>query len=76
MVIYAFDDKFRGQIPDWYYQLGSFCKGVIYNHAIPNVYDYIVEKKVPLFTIETILTANIPGKNLELLHIDTEGYDF
>ena len=76
MVIYVFDEKFRGQIPDWYYQLGTFFKSVIYNHDIPNVDDYIVEKKVPLRTIKTIIENTLSGKNLHLLHIDTEGYDF
>ena len=76
MVIYVFDEKFRGQIPDWYYQLGTFYKQVIYIHDIPNVDDYIVEKKVPLRTIQTIIKNNLSGKNIELLHVDTEGYDF
>ena len=76
MIIYVFDEKFKGQIPDWYYQLGSFYKDVIYKHDIPNVDHYIIEKKVPLQTIQTIIEASPSGKNIELLHIDTEGYDF
>ena len=76
MIMYVFDEKFRGQIPDWCYQLGTFFKRVIYNHHIPNVDDYIVEKKVPLRTIKTIIETTLKGKNIHLLHIDTEGYDF
>ena len=76
MIIYVFNEKFRGKIPDWYYQLGSFYKDVIYHHDIPNVDDYIVEKKVPSQTIQTIIDTCYSGKNIELLHIDTEGYDF
>lgn len=75
-IIYVFDEKFKGQIPDWYFQLGSFYKDVIYHHDIPNVDDYIVEKKVPSQTIQTIIDTCFSGKNIELLHIDTEGYDF
>ena len=43
-IIYCINEKFRGQIPDWYYQLGSFVKEVIFKHNIPNIEEYPIEK--------------------------------
>lgn len=42
--IYVIDEKYRNILPDWYYQLGSFYREVLYHHEIPNVDNYIVSQ--------------------------------
>lgn len=72
---YSIDEQLRGQLPDWYFQLGSFYKNILYNHEIPNIEHYIKSIKVPVNTIQNILKEHKVEK-LDLIHIDTEGYDF
>ena len=50
-IIYCINEKFKGQIPDWYYQLGSFVKEVILKHNIPNIEEYLIEKQVSVLNI-------------------------
>lgn len=76
VIMYVFDEKYIGQIPDWYYQLGSFNKKVIYAHHLPNAEKFLTEKKVPFRTIKTIIGLHPHLENLDVLHIDTEGFDF
>ena len=72
---YSIDERLRGQLPDWYFQLGSFYKNILYNHEIPKIDQYIKSIKVPVNTIQYILKEHKVEK-LDLIHIDTEGYDF
>ena len=75
-IIYCINEKFRGQVPDWYYQLGSFVKEVILKHNIPNIEEYLVEKQVPVLTIQHIKETYLASDPIDFLHIDAEGYDF
>ena len=74
--IYCINEKFRGQVPDWYYQLGSFVKEVILKHNIQNIEDYLVENQVPVLTIQHIKETYLTLDSIDFLHIDAEGYDF
>ena len=74
--IYCISEKFRGQVPDWYYQLGSFVKEVILKHNIPNIEKYLVEKQVPVLAIQHIKETYLASDPIDFLHIDAEGYDF
>ena len=71
---YSIDDKYRGKLPDWYFQLGTFYKNVLYHHEIPDIDKYIKVIKVPVDTIENVLLDS-GIKSLDIVHIDTEGYD-
>ena len=72
---FSIDEKFRGKLPDWYFQLGTFYKDVLYHHEIPEIDTYIKVIKVPVNTVENILAAH-QIKSLDVIHIDTEGYDY
>lgn len=72
--MYSIDEKNRGVLPDWYFQLGSFYKDVLYHHQIPDIDSYIKLIEVPVSTIQKIINSHMKG-NIHLLHIDTEGYD-
>ena len=74
--IYCINEKFRGQVPDWYYQLGSFVKEVILKHNIPNIEEYLVEKQAPVLTIQQIKETYLASAPVDFLHIHAEGYDF
>ena len=73
---YAIDEKYMNKIPDWYYQLGTFNKNVLSNHGVPNLEEYMVEKQVPVKMLQEIIEENMICSNIDLLHIDAEGYDF
>lgn len=38
---FSIDEKYRGKLPDWYFQLGTFYKNVLYHHEIPDIDTYI-----------------------------------
>lgn len=60
----------------WYDQLGSFSKDHILKHFNNiNIEPYVVEEKVPCFTLMDILQKHFV-KEIDLLHIDTEGFDY
>jgi FkbM family methyltransferase len=64
-------------MPHWYNQLSSFSLKTIMSHrnTIPNIESLILEKKIQTKRISTILEKyNL--NFLDILHIDTEGYDF
>lgn len=61
----------------WYHALGSFKKDVVLKHDnyIPDIADRIVEIQVPCISFETLCSRhNI--KQLDIVQIDTEGYDY
>jgi len=64
-------------LPEWYTQLGSFNKDVILKHKpfIPNIENLIEEVTVKSLSFET-LRKLIRAKHVNLLHVDTEGYDY
>lgn len=67
------DDK----LPVFYDRLGSFVKDVLlyHKHAIPNIEDYIMVDQVKTLTFESLAKKH-KVKKLDVVAIDTEGYDF
>lgn len=63
--------------PDWLHQLASFDKAALMHNLnrIPDLESMIETKTVPTLTPAT-LVANYQIDRLDLLIIDTEGYDF
>jgi FkbM family methyltransferase len=63
--------------PEWYEQLGSFSKEVISSHrsSIPDFDNHLVVEQVKCITFNTLLNRYTPNQ-VNLLVIDTEGYDF
>ena len=66
-------------VPEWIDQLGSFDKGHILKHLyqfnLGFLKKYIVEDMVPCVSFSELCRRN-RVKKIDLLHIDTEGYDF
>lgn len=63
------------ELPVWYDQLGSFDKNNIVKHLDGILTPYILETEVQgLSLIELIKESNFD--QVDLLHIDTEGYDW
>ncbi len=68
-------NKHIANLPPWYDQLGSFNRDNLTNHLDGILAPYIVASNVNGITLDGLFTKNkIIG--LDLLHIDTEGYDF
>ena len=69
--------KSTESMPSWYNQLGSFKKDVILKSKehIPNIEELIVETKVDCITMPDLMLAH-QVSHIDLLLIDTEGYDF
>ena len=63
--------------PEWADQLGSFDRDVVMKHAIriPDLAARIEEMSVPCAPFGQLLSDHGITR-LDLLHIDTEGYDF
>ena len=62
-------------LPDWYDQLGSFYKGNILKHLDGVLEPFLEGTLVSGMTLETLFNKN-NIKEITLLHIDTEGYDW
>ena len=64
-------------LPSWYTQLGSFSRQTVLAHAdrIPDIEDRIVCTPVPCMTFDALCQKHSVGQ-IDLIHIDTEGYDF
>ena len=64
-------------LPRWYEQLGSFNKEVVMKHreSIPSFDNLLVEDTVNSITFDDLLQKHSLPK-VDLIHIDTEGYDF
>lgn len=73
--LFVIDSRHRGTVPDWYFQLNTFERSVLYHHDIPNIDDYISEIEVDVLSLDELLLRN-RIVSLDLLHIDTEGFDF
>lgn len=74
--IYYLKEQKTG-LPWWHNQLGSFYKKNVLKHKdkIKNIKNYLIKEKVKCVTINDILKKNKVDK-IDLLHIDTEGYDY
>jgi FkbM family methyltransferase len=73
--LFVIDSKHKGSVPEWYFQLNTFERSVLYHHDIPNIDDYISEIEVDVLSLDELLLRHRIG-SLDLLHIDTEGFDF
>lgn len=64
-------------LPKWCGGLGTFNLDVLLTHkwAIPNLEDYIVTTKVNCISFESLLAKHEVAR-IDLLLIDTEGYDY
>jgi FkbM family methyltransferase len=64
-------------VPAWYDQIGSFSRETILKHAgdIPGLEGRIVTARVPCLTFQSLCDKHGVGQ-IDLLYIDTEGYDF
>ena len=64
-------------LPKWTQGLASFDKSVIVKHQVDNhdISDFIVEDTVKCITFKELLKNNSTDQ-VDLLQIDTEGYDF
>jgi FkbM family methyltransferase len=71
------DNYEREGLPFWYDQLGSFKKEVILGHAhtIPDIAKRLVTSEVSCITFDALCQRN-GVEHIDLLHTDTEGYDF
>lgn len=66
-----------GKLPAWYDELGSFNKDVVFRHIgqIPDLEDRLLCTSVPCVTFTDLCRRN-NIEALDLIHMDTEGYDF
>lgn len=63
------------KLPYWYDQLGSFDRNHIVKHLEGILEPYIVEADFETMSMQEVFDSN--GVNeIDLLHIDTEGFDF
>jgi FkbM family methyltransferase len=62
-------------LPFWYDQLGSFNRNHIIEHLDGILEPYIVTESIETFPLQDILDKN-GVKDIDVLHIDTEGHDY
>lgn len=64
-------------LPEWCNGLGTFNLDVLLTHkwAIPNLEDYVVKETVECLSLDSLL-KKYAVDNVDLLLIDTEGYDY
>jgi FkbM family methyltransferase len=64
-------------LPEWHKGLASFDRNTILSHAteIPDIESYIVEEMVEAVSVRTLLARHHVA-DIDLLLIDTEGYDY
>ena len=67
----------RAGLPDWYDALGSFSRESVMSHApqIPDIERRLVTIDVPTITFDSLL-AKHGADEVDLVLVDTEGYDF
>lgn len=63
------------QLPYWYDQLGSFDRAHILKHLDGQLEPYIVKTELACLPLRVVLERNQVHR-VDLLHIDTEGYDY
>jgi FkbM family methyltransferase len=62
-------------LPEWFDQLGSFDRDHIVKHLDGILEPFILEVKVEVCPMSEVLARNHVDE-IQLLHIDTEGYDY
>lgn len=62
-------------LPEWYDQLGSFDRDHITKHVGKQMDPYIVSMAVPVESLNELLERH-GVTTIDLLHLDTEGYDW
>jgi len=74
---YRIEENDEPNNPGWYDRLGSFNKDVVLKHKkyIPNFDKHFIKEKIKCITFDNLIKEN-NVKKIDLLHIDTEGYDF
>lgn len=75
---YYVDATAKDKMPnweDWFDKLGSFDRNHILKHANGVLEPFIVAGKVQVYPLSEVLTQN-RIKDVHLLHIDAEGYDY
>lgn len=75
---YFVDPKARDTMPnweDWFDKLGSFDRNHILKHANGVLEPYIVAGRVPVLPLTEVIVRH-GLKQVHLLHIDAEGYDY
>jgi FkbM family methyltransferase len=67
----------RASLPPWYDEIGSFAREALLTHAedIPGLEQRMVETPVPALTFESLCRKH-GASHVDLLLIDTEGYDW
>ncbi|MCQ9205560.1 MAG: FkbM family methyltransferase [Omnitrophica bacterium] len=68
-------DYFTHPLPSWYSQIGQFRKEPIIKNFGPEIEAFIIEENVSCVTFEELCKRNKVNK-IDLLHIDTEGFDY
>jgi FkbM family methyltransferase len=70
-------DEERQRLPDWYDGIGSFSREALSAHAgeIPDIEERIVRADVRTLSFESLCRRHDVGE-VDLLVIDTEGYDW
>jgi len=77
-VFYSVKQEAKKKFPDlpiWFDQLGSFDKENILKHLNGKLKPFIEENKLKGMTLTNLLSKNTVN-SIDLLHIDTEGYDW
>ena len=66
----------KNGLPIWYEQLGTFFLEILLSHKkqIHNIEDYLITEEVNCVTFNELVRKHNVRK-IDLLHIDTEGYD-
>jgi len=67
----------QDNLPPWSEELGSFFKDIVLKHRkyIPDIDKYLICEKVNCITLRDLLGKH-DVKKIDLLQIDTEGYDY
>ncbi len=74
--LYRLKRNLKG-MPRWYEQIGSFDKKTVLKNKriIANIEKYLVVEKVRCITFKELIKRN-KVKKIDLLHLDTEGFDY
>lgn len=79
MTFYIVKEDAKVKYPDspyWYDQLGSFNRSHITNHLNGILGSYIDEVELQGISLDNLLFKQFNFLSFDLLHIDTEGYDW
>ncbi|HEV7230262.1 MAG TPA: FkbM family methyltransferase [Bacteroidia bacterium] len=76
-ILYRLRESSDPGLPYWYDQLGSFRKEIVLKHKneIPRIEEFLMEETVSVVRLDSLLKKYSISK-LDLIHIDTEGYDY